>query len=181
MSCSNELFDKYPYVYSCCEDNIDGITVEYLQDLWKKIPDLDGRHIPCVVCGKVYHIYKLGMKWTEQMITEEEKIKFRKIKQEALLEEPKDIEVPELIQFTMSELSFFKCKICGKGAFESQDYEKKEGYLFGINKLMEQFPPIILKLMTKEKFAESLSYLHDNSCESCHGVAKNESKKAKYN
>ena len=111
-----------PFTYECCPKDLWGITSQMLTEKWNAFSDEKG-HISCLACGRVYHVYKLGMKFTNRILCKEE-IELDKTEHDlSLTFEPKSAKIE------MSKLYKIICKEYKEGAFEHENYESKSAFL----------------------------------------------------
>lgn len=183
MSC-NESTNKYPYVYECCTNSIDGITTEFLKELWDRRGNIEGHHLVCCACGKEYHIFTLGLKWTERVYTHQEIIEYKKLRDNYLVRESE--EIPEKVEgdiFKLTDIPKFICRVCKKGMFETEPLNVRESFIEDLNNTIG----IIMKLhghsVSKEAYIEEFNKtsMALNSCRRCTELGKLRMNIGKYN
>ena len=180
MSQCNPNFDKYPYVYECCPDSIDGITSQFLIDLWKE-RDIEDYHIYCCHCRKIYHIFKLGMKWTEHLATDEQIKEYKEDHAKFMLRrDEEEVRKPET--FNLSDIPKFICRVCKKGMFETEPLEIKEKFIEDMNMTVGMLFKLSA-IITKEQYIEewNITKLGINSCRRCTEIAKHRMDVGRYN
>lgn len=184
MSC-NENTDKYPYVYECCPESIDGITSQFLIDLFQKDPGIVDHHIICCACGKIYHIFVNGMKWTEKIATHSEIVEYKKGRDKYFLKQSEGLrsESEEKEFFSISDIEKFRCKICNKGMFEIEPYSIKEKFISDLNSTVGSFMKITSEIITKEQYINEWNkFTHIvNSCRRCTELSLKRMNIGKYN
>lgn len=183
MGCK-DTFDKYDYVYSCCADSIDGISIEFLKELYSE-PNVEGAHIMCCKCYKVYHLYKLGMKWTEEIATHEDAAEFRKLREKIMLHQAEPEPDPEeLVKLTLADIPKFICKVCKKGLFDTEPLIVKEAFVEEMNKHFELVFEITKAVLTSvDDFIEIYNKSDKvvNYCRPCARIGKERKNVGKYN
>lgn len=180
MSCE-ESTNKYPYVYSCCPDSLDGITTEFLKELFAR-KDVEGYHIICCSCRKIYHIFKLGMKWTEGIATDKELAEFKVTREKYELNKHEPEQVSEEV-FSINDIPKFRCKVCKKGTFENESYELKLSFITDLNQTIGIMMKIHDFAISKEQYIDqyNITSLATNSCRRCSELGKQRIGLGKYN
>lgn len=181
MSCE-ERANKYPYVYECCPDSLDGITTEFLKNLFSH-KDVEGFHIICCACRRVYHIYKLGMKWTEEVATDDDIKEYKEKKVQYELNKHGDLKEDTKEIFTLDDVDKFRCKVCKKGMFENESFEMKKEFIDSLNGTIGIVMKVVGPIVSKEDYikAWNATDLTTNSCRRCFVLGKQRIGLGKYN
>jgi hypothetical protein len=167
-----------PFTYECCSDKIDGITSEYLIDLWNKgIKEEDKLHIPCMNCGKVYHLFKLGMKFTNEILHKEALEQYRNDAMQYELHKDDSAEL------SIDDVDKLVCHVCKSPMFHDESYETKLQFLGFINPIIKNISGLLpvkeISELRENIIKASLS--RGPGCRSCNAMMQSNAKNAKYN